>query len=96
LRSGHSVGEKTDLLKQLWAVFQNLINLSSAGHRFANVDLQDPNFQRSLYDRWVAYGRSKTANILFAVAFDLRHRGHGIRAAAVHQGGIQALATLSR
>ena len=61
-----------------------LINLASAGHRFANVDLQDPNFERTPYDPWVAYGRSKTANILFAVAFDLRHRDRGIRAAAVH------------
>ena len=66
-----------------------LINLASAGHRFANVDLQDPNFGRSPYDPWIAYGRSKTANILFAVAFDLRHRDRGIRAAAVHPGGIQ-------
>jgi NAD(P)-dependent dehydrogenase (short-subunit alcohol dehydrogenase family) len=66
-----------------------LINLASAGHRFANVDLQDPNFERTPYDPWVAYGRSKTANILFAVAFDLRHRDRGIRATAVHPGGIQ-------
>jgi NAD(P)-dependent dehydrogenase (short-subunit alcohol dehydrogenase family) len=66
-----------------------LINLASAGHRFANVDLQDPNFEHTPYDPWVAYGRSKTANILFAVAFDARHRGRGIRAAAVHPGGIQ-------
>src|SRR6201981_2957420 len=66
-----------------------LINLASAGHRFASVDLKDPNFERTPYDPWVAYGRSKTANILFAVAFDLRHRGRGIRAAAVHPGGIR-------
>jgi NAD(P)-dependent dehydrogenase (short-subunit alcohol dehydrogenase family) len=66
-----------------------LINLSSAGHRFSNVDLQDPNFERTPYDPWVAYGRSKTANILFSVAFDKRHRGRGVRAAAVHPGGIQ-------
>jgi NAD(P)-dependent dehydrogenase (short-subunit alcohol dehydrogenase family) len=66
-----------------------LINLASAGHRFSNVDLEDPNFERTPYDPWVAYGRSKTANILFAVAFDRRHRGNGIRAAAVHPGGIQ-------
>jgi len=66
-----------------------LINLSSAGHRFSNVDLEDPNFQRTAYDPFVAYGRSKTANILFAVAFDQRHRSRGIRAAAVHPGGIQ-------
>jgi NAD(P)-dependent dehydrogenase (short-subunit alcohol dehydrogenase family) len=66
-----------------------LINLSSSGHRFANVDLADPNFARTPYEPFVAYGRSKTANILFAVAFDQRHRERGIRAAAVHPGGIQ-------
>jgi NAD(P)-dependent dehydrogenase (short-subunit alcohol dehydrogenase family) len=66
-----------------------LINLSSSGHRFSNVDLEDPNFERTPYDPFVAYGRSKTANILFAVAFDQRHRARGIRAAAVHPGGIQ-------
>jgi NAD(P)-dependent dehydrogenase (short-subunit alcohol dehydrogenase family) len=65
-----------------------LINLASAGHRFSNVDLEDPNFERTPYEPFVAYGRSKTANILFAVAFDKRHRGRGIRAAAVHPGGI--------
>src|SRR5215813_12289583 len=65
-----------------------LINLSSAGHRFANVDVEDPNFERTPYDPWVAYGRSKTANILFGVAFDKRHRERGVRAAAVHPGAI--------
>jgi NAD(P)-dependent dehydrogenase (short-subunit alcohol dehydrogenase family) len=65
-----------------------LINLSSSGHRYSNVDLQDPNFERTQYEPFVAYGRSKTANILFAVAFDKRHRGRGVRAAAVHPGGI--------
>jgi NAD(P)-dependent dehydrogenase (short-subunit alcohol dehydrogenase family) len=66
-----------------------LINLSSAGHRYSNVDLQDPNFERTEYEPFVAYGRSKTANILFAVAFDKRHRERGVRAAAVHPGGIR-------
>lgn len=66
-----------------------LINLSSAGHRYSNVDLQDPNFERTTYEPFVAYGRSKTANILFAVAFDNRHRTRGVRAAAVHPGVIQ-------
>ena len=66
-----------------------LVNLSSAGHRYANVDLEDPNFEHTPYHPFVAYGRSKTANILFAVAFDQRHRGRGIRAAAVHPGGIR-------
>src|SRR5271170_4021209 len=65
-----------------------LINLSSAGHRFSNVDLDDPNFERTAYEPFVAYGRSKTANILFAVAFDQRHRERGVRAAAVHPGVI--------
>jgi len=64
-----------------------LVNLSSAGHRYSNVDLDDPNFERTPYEPFVAYGRSKTANILFAVAFDKRHRDRGVRAAAVHPGG---------
>jgi NAD(P)-dependent dehydrogenase (short-subunit alcohol dehydrogenase family) len=66
-----------------------LINLSSLGHRYSNVDLEDPNFERTPYEPFVAYGRSKTANILFAVAFDKRHRDRGVRAAAVHPGVIQ-------
>src|ERR1700744_2115927 len=63
-----------------------LVNFSSAGHRYSNVDLDDPNFEQTHYQPFVAYGRSKTANILFAVAFDQRHRGRGVRAAAVHPG----------
>ena len=66
-----------------------LVNLSSSGHRFADVDLEDPNFDHTAYAEFVAYGRSKTANILFAVEFDRRHRDRGIRATAVHPGGIQ-------
>src|SRR5215468_8264344 len=66
-----------------------LINLSSSGHRFSNVDVEDPNFERTKYEPFVAYGRSKTANILFAVAFDKRHQSRGVRAAAVHPGGIR-------
>jgi NAD(P)-dependent dehydrogenase (short-subunit alcohol dehydrogenase family) len=66
-----------------------LVNLSSAGHRYSDVDLADPNFERTPYDPWAAYGRSKTANILFAVEFDRRHQGDGVRATGVHPGGIQ-------
>jgi NAD(P)-dependent dehydrogenase (short-subunit alcohol dehydrogenase family) len=66
-----------------------LVNVSSAGHRRADVDLNDPNFEHTPYEPFVAYGRSKTANVLFAVAFDRRHRDRGIRAAAVHPGVIQ-------
>jgi NAD(P)-dependent dehydrogenase (short-subunit alcohol dehydrogenase family) len=66
-----------------------LVNLSSAGHRFADVDLEDPNFERSQYAEFVAYGRSKTANVLFAVEFDRRHKARGVRATAVHPGAIE-------
>jgi NAD(P)-dependent dehydrogenase (short-subunit alcohol dehydrogenase family) len=66
-----------------------LVNLSSAGHRFSDVDLDDPNFERTPYTEFGAYGRSKTANILFAVEFDRRHEARGVRATAVHPGGIQ-------
>ncbi|MGZ3404723.1 MAG: SDR family NAD(P)-dependent oxidoreductase [Phenylobacterium sp.] len=66
-----------------------LVNLSSAGHRFSDVDLDDPNFERTEYTPFGAYGRSKTANILFAVEFDRRHKARGVRATAVHPGGIQ-------
>ena len=65
-----------------------LINLASSGHRFSNVNLEDPNFETTPYEPFLAYGRSKTANILFAVEFDRRHKARGIRAAAVHPGGI--------
>jgi len=66
-----------------------LVNLSSAGHRFADVDLDDPNFEHSPYAEFTAYGRSKTANVLFAVEFDRRHKASGVRATAVHPGAIQ-------
>jgi NAD(P)-dependent dehydrogenase (short-subunit alcohol dehydrogenase family) len=66
-----------------------LVNLSSAGHRFADVDLEDPNFEHSPYAEFVAYGRSKTANVLFTVEFDRRHKARGVRATAVHPGAIQ-------
>jgi NAD(P)-dependent dehydrogenase (short-subunit alcohol dehydrogenase family) len=65
------------------------VSLASSGHRRADVDLDDPNFERTDYDPWVAYGRAKTANVLFAVEFDRRWRDRGVRATAVHPGGIQ-------
>jgi NAD(P)-dependent dehydrogenase (short-subunit alcohol dehydrogenase family) len=66
-----------------------VVALSSSGHRFANVNLEDPNFEHTEYTPFGAYGRSKTANALFAVEFDRRHRDRGVRAASVHPGGIQ-------
>lgn len=65
-----------------------LVNLASSGHRFSNVNLEDVNFEKTTYEPFAAYGRSKTANILFAVEFDRRHKARGVRAAAVHPGGI--------
>ena len=65
-----------------------LVNVSSSGHRYSDVDLDDPNFERTPYDPMIAYGRSKTANILFAVEFDRRHKARGVRATALHPGGI--------
>jgi NAD(P)-dependent dehydrogenase (short-subunit alcohol dehydrogenase family) len=66
-----------------------LVNLSSTGHRYADVDLEDPNFEHTRYEEFIAYGRSKTANVLFAVEFDRRHKTRGVRATAVHPGGIR-------
>lgn len=63
-----------------------LVVLSSQAHRVADIDLDDPNFDRQPYEPFVAYGRSKTANALFAVEFDSRHRKRGIRAASVMPG----------
>lgn len=65
-----------------------VVSLSSVGHRGSGVDFDDWNFEHREYDRWVAYGQSKTANALFAVALDARGERHGVRAFAVHPGGV--------
>jgi NAD(P)-dependent dehydrogenase (short-subunit alcohol dehydrogenase family) len=65
-----------------------IVVLSSAGHNHSDVDLDDPGFERTRYDAWAAYGRSKTANVLFAVELDRRLRARGVRATALHPGGI--------
>jgi NAD(P)-dependent dehydrogenase (short-subunit alcohol dehydrogenase family) len=65
-----------------------VVALSSAGHRFGDVSIDDPGFERTPYDPWVAYGRAKTANILFAVELDRRLGDRGVRATALHPGGI--------
>ena len=75
-------------IRPLFTPISRLVNVSSLAHRFADVDLDDPNFERTPYTEFGAYGRSKTANILFAVEFDRRHKAAGIRAAAVHPGVI--------
>lgn len=65
-----------------------VISLSSRGHQRAAVNFEDPNFEHRPYDKWQAYGQSKTANVLFAVGLDRRGEAHGIRAFGVHPGGI--------
>ncbi len=80
------------LINRIASLFKSgsrLVNLSSAGHRFSDVDLEDPNFEHTPYTEFGAYGRSKTANVLFAVEFDRRHKEDNVRATAVHPGGIQ-------
>jgi NAD(P)-dependent dehydrogenase (short-subunit alcohol dehydrogenase family) len=66
-----------------------VVSLASSGHRFADVDIDDPGFDHGNYEPWTAYGRSKTATILFTVEFDRRHRARGTRATAVHPGSIE-------
>ena len=63
-----------------------VISLSSGGHKFGRVDFDDPNYQHRDYEKWSAYGQSKTANALFAVGLDDRLKGRGARAYAVHPG----------
>jgi NAD(P)-dependent dehydrogenase (short-subunit alcohol dehydrogenase family) len=65
-----------------------VVNLSSAGHKFARFNFEDPSYNHREYDKWQAYGESKTANILFTVGLDLRTRERGVRAFAVHPGAI--------
>jgi len=65
-----------------------VVSVSSWGHRRSSIVFEDPNFERREYDPWAAYGQSKTANILFAVALDERARAEGIRAFSLHPGSI--------
>ncbi len=65
-----------------------VVNLSSGGHRSSDVLWDDPNFERTPYDKMVSYGQSKTSNILFSVEFDRRFAERGVHAYAVHPGVI--------
>ena len=65
-----------------------VISLSSEGHKLGTIDFDDPNYQQRDYNKWVAYGQSKTANSLFAVGLDDRLKTRGVRAFAVHPGVI--------
>ena len=65
-----------------------VVMLSSSAHAASDIDLEDPGFERTTYEGFAAYGRSKTANVLFAVELDQRLRHRGIRVTALHPGGI--------
>lgn len=81
------------LTARLWPALKKangarVVELSSLGHRLAALDFEDPNFECRAYEPWTAYGQSKSANALFALALDTRGAAHGIRAFSVHPGGI--------
>jgi NAD(P)-dependent dehydrogenase (short-subunit alcohol dehydrogenase family) len=65
------------------------VNLSSGGHMISDIDWEDPNFERRSYEPWIAYGQSKTANVLFTVELEHRLTGCGVHAFAVHPGMIR-------
>jgi NAD(P)-dependent dehydrogenase (short-subunit alcohol dehydrogenase family) len=65
-----------------------VVALSSRGHARGGVDFSDPNFNKKPYEKWASYGQSKSANSLFAVDLDKRGQKDGVRAFAVHPGGI--------
>jgi NAD(P)-dependent dehydrogenase (short-subunit alcohol dehydrogenase family) len=66
-----------------------IVSVSSAAHLRSGVDFDDLHFERRPYDPWIAYGQSKTANILFAVEATRRWAGEGILTNALHPGGIR-------
>jgi NAD(P)-dependent dehydrogenase (short-subunit alcohol dehydrogenase family) len=65
-----------------------VVELTSAAHRITGIRWDDMQFERDPYDKWQAYGQSKTANSLFALQLDQLGQDQGIRAFAVHPGGI--------
>ena len=65
-----------------------VVTLSSLGHRFGGIIFEDPNFLHHPYEKWTAYGQSKTANSLFSVHLDRAGSTPGVRAFAVHPGRI--------
>ncbi|MDD7835328.1 SDR family NAD(P)-dependent oxidoreductase [Paenarthrobacter sp. AB444] len=80
------------LVNTLWPALQasgnaRVVSLSSTGHKLSPIRFDDINFTGG-YDKWKAYGQAKTANALFAVELDHFGRELGVRAFAVHPGGI--------
>src|SRR5438034_190203 len=65
-----------------------VVSVSSRGHHMSPVVFDDIQFERRPYDKWLAYGQSKTANVLFAVGLERRLGARGVHANALHPGGI--------
>jgi len=65
-----------------------VVSLSSTGHKRSPIRWDDVHFESGDYEKWTAYGQAKTANSLFAVQLDRLGEAHGVRAFAVHPGGI--------
>jgi NAD(P)-dependent dehydrogenase (short-subunit alcohol dehydrogenase family) len=69
-------------------VSDRVITISSGAHRAGKIDLEDLNWERRRYQRWLAYGQSKLANLLFT--FELQRRlaraGSAVSALAAHPG----------
>jgi NAD(P)-dependent dehydrogenase (short-subunit alcohol dehydrogenase family) len=72
----------------LKGVPSRIVSVSSRGHRLSPVVFDDIQFERRPYDKWRAYGQSKTANVLFTIALERRLGVHGVHANALHPGGI--------
>ena len=87
---GHHVGHflLTNLLMPLIERGEapRIVNLSSRGHHIDRLHFDDPNYDQREYNKWEAYGQSKTANILFSVGLERRLADKGIHAYAVHPG----------
>jgi NAD(P)-dependent dehydrogenase (short-subunit alcohol dehydrogenase family) len=81
------------LTARLWPLLKaagaaRVVCLSSIGHRLNGLDMEDLNWETREYEKWPAYGQAKSANALFALHLDTLGEPHGIRAFAVHPGGI--------
>ncbi|AYN37801.1 SDR family NAD(P)-dependent oxidoreductase [Streptomyces dangxiongensis] len=79
------------LVNRLWPAIvpggARVVSVSSRGHHFSGIRWDDVHWRQG-YDKWEAYGQAKTANVLFAVHLDRLGRNFGVRAFALHPGGI--------
>ena len=79
------------LVNRLWPAIADgarIVSVSSTGHLRSGIRWDDVDFEQGDYDKWTAYGQAKSANALFAVRLDALGQARGVRAFAVHPGGI--------